>query len=101
MYISHIPLPSANKAAHSGFESQRRHHQKMKTGVSVAHQKGLMFSKNFLDFFLKKGMLKMSKVIKKLRKLKQGIMKGWIMKILICLNRKVDAGKIACVIELK
>ena len=34
--ISHMPLPSANKAAHSGFETQRKHHQKSKTGVSVA-----------------------------------------------------------------
>ena len=30
------PLPSSNKAAHSGFETQRRHHQKFETGVSVA-----------------------------------------------------------------
>ena len=42
-----ILLPSTNKAAHSGFETQRRHHQKSKTGVSVAPQKGLMTSKNF------------------------------------------------------
>ena len=34
--ISCTPLPSANKAAHSGFETQRRRHQKSKTGVSVA-----------------------------------------------------------------
>ena len=27
-----IPLPSGKKAAHSGFEAQRRHHQKFKTG---------------------------------------------------------------------
>ena len=39
--------PSANKAAHSGFETQRRHHQKSKTGVSVAPQKGLVSSKSF------------------------------------------------------
>ena len=38
-------LPSANKAAHSGFETQRCH-QKSKTGVSVALQKGLVSSKN-------------------------------------------------------
>ena len=37
--ISRTPLPSANKAAHSGFETRRRHHQKSKTGVSVAPQK--------------------------------------------------------------
>ena len=36
-----VPLPSVNKAAHSGFETQRKHHQKSKTRVSVAQQKGL------------------------------------------------------------
>ena len=30
------PLPIVNKADHSGFETQRRRHQKSKTGVSVA-----------------------------------------------------------------
>ena len=25
--VTYTPLPSANKAAHSGFETQRRHHQ--------------------------------------------------------------------------
>ena len=44
--ISHTPLSSTNKAAHSGLETQRRHHQKSKTGVSVNTQKGLMSSKN-------------------------------------------------------
>ena len=43
-----MPLPSANKAAHSGFETQRRYHQKFKTGVSLAPQKGPMSSKFFL-----------------------------------------------------
>ena len=41
-----MPPTSMNKAAHSGFDTQRRHHQKSKTGVSVAPQKGLMSSKN-------------------------------------------------------
>ena len=41
------PPPSTNKAAHSGFETHRSHHQKSKTGVSVAPQKGLMSSKIF------------------------------------------------------
>ena len=40
-YVTCTPLPNANKAAHSGFETQRRHHQKSKTGVSVAPQKDL------------------------------------------------------------
>ena len=45
--VTCTPLPIANKAAHSGFEAQRRHHQKSKTGVLVAPQKGLMSSKFF------------------------------------------------------
>ena len=48
-----VPPPRVNKAAHSGFESQRRCHQKSKTGVSVASQKGLMSS----NFFFKKSLL--------------------------------------------
>ena len=47
--ITHMPLSSTNNAAHSGFETQRRHHQKSKTGVSVAPQKGLQFF--FKKFF--------------------------------------------------
>ena len=43
-----MPLSSKNKAAHSGFETQRRRHQKSKTGVSVAPQKGLMSSKIYI-----------------------------------------------------
>ena len=34
--ISHMPPPSVTKAAHSGFDNQRRHHQKSETEVSVA-----------------------------------------------------------------
>ena len=49
--VAHMSPPSMNKAAHSGFETQRRHHQKSKTGVSVAPQKGLMSSQK--NFFLK------------------------------------------------
>ena len=33
---------------HSSFETQRRSHQKSKTGVSVAPQKGFMSSKNLI-----------------------------------------------------
>ena len=45
-----MPPPSMNKVSHSGFETQtqRRHDQKSKTGVSVASQKGLMSSKKIL-----------------------------------------------------
>ena len=47
-----IPPASANKAAHSGFETQRRcHQQKSKTWVSVARQKRLMSSKFFFYSF--------------------------------------------------
>ena len=42
--VTHTPPPSANKAANSGFEPQIRRHQKSKTGVSVAPQKGFIFS---------------------------------------------------------
>ena len=34
--ISRTPPPSENRAAHSGFETQRGHHQKSETGVPVA-----------------------------------------------------------------
>ena len=47
-YVICMPQPSVNKAANSGFETQRRCHQKSKTG---APQKGLMPSK---ILFLKK-----------------------------------------------
>ena len=49
-HVTCIPPASANKAAHSCFETQRRcHQQKSKTCVSVAPQKGLMSSKK--NFF--------------------------------------------------
>ena len=41
-HITCAPLSSTNKVDHSGFETQRRHHQKSKTGESVAPQKGLV-----------------------------------------------------------
>ena len=44
------PLPSSNKAAHSGFETQRRHHQKFETGVSVARKMDMCPT----NFFFKK-----------------------------------------------
>ena len=48
--VTHTPPPSMNKAAHFGFETQRRHHQKSKTGASVAPQK----SSCPPNFFLKR-----------------------------------------------
>ena len=35
------------KGIHPGFKTQGRHHQKSKTGVSVAPRKGLVSSKTF------------------------------------------------------
>ena len=58
--MGNMPLPSVNKAAHSDFETQRRYHQKSKTGVSVAAQKSLKFSK---DFWKKKNKKKKAKTI--------------------------------------
>ena len=43
--VTCMPLPSANNAL--CFETQRRYHQKSKTGILVAPQKGLMSMKNF------------------------------------------------------
>ena len=40
-HASCMPPPSMNKAAYSGFESQRRRHQESKTRVSVAQKKDL------------------------------------------------------------
>ena len=48
--ISCMPPQSSNKAAHSGFETHRRRHQKSKTGVSVAPKMDTCPTK----FFLKK-----------------------------------------------
>ena len=35
-HISDMPPQSLNKAAYSGFKTQRKHHKKSETGVSVA-----------------------------------------------------------------
>ena len=35
-HVTHASVPSVNKAGHSGLETQRRHCQKSKIGVSVA-----------------------------------------------------------------
>ena len=48
-FVTHKPPPSENKAAQSGFEIQRIHHKKPKTGTSVtpppAHKKVLCHPK--------------------------------------------------------
>ena len=43
----HTGDKARKRGINPGFETQGRHHQKSKTGVSVAPQKGLMSSKNF------------------------------------------------------
>ena len=48
VHTSYMTLPSANKAAHSGFETQRRCHQKSQTGVSETPQKDMCPPKIFL-----------------------------------------------------
>ena len=48
-HVTHVPPPRVNKDAHSGFETQRKRHQKSETGVSIVPQKGLMSSKFFLN----------------------------------------------------
>ena len=50
--ISCTPLQSLNKAAHSGFEIQRRHHQKSETGVSEAPKIDMCPTKIFKKKFL-------------------------------------------------
>ena len=40
-HVTHTPPPSVIKAAHSGFETQRGHHQKSKTGYQGPHKKDL------------------------------------------------------------
>ena len=42
-HVTRTPPTSVSKAAHSGFETQRRRHQKSKTGVSVVLQKDLCY----------------------------------------------------------
>ena len=44
-HVTCMALPSVNKATHSGFGTQRRFHQKSKTGVLVVPQKRLTSSK--------------------------------------------------------
>ena len=50
--VTCMPSPSVNKAAHYGFETQGRRHQKCKTGVSVAPQKGLRSSNLKKKYFI-------------------------------------------------
>ena len=49
-HATHMPQPSVNMAAYSGFETQTGRHQKFKTEASVAPKAGFMSS----NFFLKK-----------------------------------------------
>ena len=62
----HAGNKARKRGIHPGFETQGRRHQKSKTGVSVAQQKGLMSFKNFkksvsFEFFCK-GLLKLREI---------------------------------------
>ena len=48
-HVTHTPAPNMNKVFCSGFKTQRRCHQKSKTGLSVAPLKGLMSFKYFFE----------------------------------------------------
>ena len=48
MYIKYTPVQSANKVAHSGFETQERHHQKSITRYQWPHKRDLYPLKKFL-----------------------------------------------------
>ena len=52
--ISHMPPPSVNKAAHSGFKTERKSHQNCKTEVSISDPTKGTYVLQF--FFLKKSM---------------------------------------------
>ena len=47
--ISYMPLPSANKAAHSGLKTRGDVTRSKKTGLSVAPKKGPSMSPNFFS----------------------------------------------------
>ena len=48
--VTHMPLPSANKTAYSGFETQRRHHQKSSKLFCKKKKKGWPnFTSSFLE----------------------------------------------------
>ena len=53
-HISLTPPPSMNKAANSGFETQRGYQQKSKTEISMTPQKGLMSSQKLKKRILRK-----------------------------------------------
>ena len=51
-HVTHMPPSSVNKATHSGFETQRRCHQKSKTGgYQWPHKKDLCLQKKFKNKF--------------------------------------------------
>ena len=48
--LGHTPPASMSKAAHCGLQSQRRHHQKSKTGYLWSHKKDFCSPKKLFDF---------------------------------------------------
>ena len=63
-HITCMSIPRVNKAANSGFETQRRCQQKSKTGVSVAPQKWLLPSKFSKKKFFRFIMMGVSKNVR-------------------------------------
>ena len=51
-HVAYKPPPSANKAAHSGFEPQRRCHQKSQMGYQCPHERDSCSPKNILKKFM-------------------------------------------------
>ena len=49
-----MPMPNVNKAADSGFETQRRHHQKSKNRLSLAHKKTYVLERFYKQKTFKK-----------------------------------------------
>ena len=52
--VTPMPPPSVNKVAHSGFETQRRRHQKSKTGCQWPHNNNLCSLKLKKNYFRRK-----------------------------------------------
>ena len=60
----HAGVEADKQGIYPGFETQCRHHQKSKTGVSLAPQKGLVSSKNFFKKVKNKSLSLHSKKMK-------------------------------------
>ena len=81
--VHYVRLRNANKAAHSGFETQRRHHQKSKTGVPVAPKMD-MCPPNTLKKKFKKRFIFNCSNLENLLFLAHLAMPKWVYMIMIC-----------------